>query len=157
MAKSHYHCYNESNVDSSHHDTRHHTVKLKRRSRYTVYIFNVLLFVMIKFCGNQYWVLERNLFNKMFYEECVSGGGVSAGRGVTASSAAQRSLAWPEPGSVRTAGQLCHAQAGEYCTNAIQCNVLFRESATWSHWYFWLNDFMYSKVKCKQNIKVNWL
>ena len=155
MAKSHYHCYNESNVDSSHHDTRHHTVKLKRRSRYTVYIFNVLLFVMIKFCGNQYWVLERNLFNKMFYEECVSGGGVSAGRGVTASSAAQRSLAWPEPGSVRTAGQLCHAQAGEYCTNAIQCNVLFRESATWSHWYFWLNDFMYSKVKCKQNIEDN--
>ena len=60
----------------------------------------------------------------MFYEECVSGGGVSAGRGVTASSAAQRSLAWPEPGSVRTAGQLCHAQAGEYCTNAIQCNDL---------------------------------
>ena len=46
---------------------------------------------------------------------------VSAVRGVTASSAAQRSLAWPEPGSVRTAGQLCHAQAGEYCTIAVQC------------------------------------
>ena len=156
MAKSHYHCYNESNVDSSHHDTRHHTVKLKRRSRNTVYIFNVLLFVMIKFCGNQYWVLERNLFNKMFYEECVSGGGVSAGRGVTASSAAQRSLAWPEPGSVRTAGQLCHAQAGEYC---MQFSVMIYSEKALPNLstsnQFWLNDFMYSKAKFKQNVKEN--
>ena len=65
----------------------------------------------------------------MFYEECVSGGGVSAGRGVTASSAAQRSLAWPEPGSVRTAGQLCHAQLANIVLMQFSVLMIYSEKA----------------------------
>ena len=152
MAKSHYHCYNESNVDSSHQDTRHHTVKLKRRSRNTpnVYIFNVLLFVMIKFCGNQYWVLERNCLIRCFMRSvylvavCQLSG--------ESRLPPQRIAAWRG----RNLDQ--SGQRGSFVMLKLANIVLMRFSVmiysekalpnlSTSN-QFWLNDFMYSKVKC---------